>query len=143
MACVRSLHNQYGSTELSHFFKVTARQLQYWDESGFIRPRHERHLRLYSPEQALVVGMAMAFLNKGVTLPRLRRIMPKPDDLGQRISALFETEQQPAAVVTTTGKRLTLTPADRLVSVAIKATGGVVAVDLDAIRRTLGQKRAA
>lgn len=53
---------------------VSARQLQWWDERGFIRPEHRKHRRYYSPAQAALALVCGELLKKGYSLQRCRKL---------------------------------------------------------------------
>ena len=60
----------FDSAQLAAIADVSRRQLQWWDEQGFIRPEHRKHKRYYSPAQAALVVIVRQLLKRGYTLSR-------------------------------------------------------------------------
>lgn len=63
----------YTSREIERILNVSHRQLQYWDESGFLKPsRKTRRRRLYAFTDLIQVSVVARLLKRGVTLRRIR-----------------------------------------------------------------------
>jgi len=54
---------------------ITARQLQWWDERGVVRPRREGHHRIYSLNQLTEVAVICELRRKGFSLQAVRKVM--------------------------------------------------------------------
>ena len=65
---------EFDTAHMVAMANVSRRQLQWWDEQGFIRPRHEKHRRYYSPAQAALVIVVHQLMKRGYTLGRCRKI---------------------------------------------------------------------
>lgn len=61
--------------EIVRLFDVSRRQLQWWDEKGVLQPEHEGHTRLYTIEDAVMVGVLTDLRNRGATLQHIRRVL--------------------------------------------------------------------
>lgn len=54
---------------------ITARQLQWWDERGVVRPQREGHRRIYSLNQLTEVAVICELRRKGFSLQSVRKVM--------------------------------------------------------------------
>lgn len=54
---------------------ITARQLQWWDEQGIVRPMREGRRRLYSIDDVAEVTVICDLLQRGFSLQRVRKVM--------------------------------------------------------------------
>lgn len=54
---------------------ITARQLQWWDERGVVRPQREGHRRVYSLNQLTEVAVICELRRKGFSLQAVRKVM--------------------------------------------------------------------
>ena len=54
---------------------ITARQLQWWDERGIVRPSREGHRRLYSLDDLAEVTVIFELRRRGFSLQRVRKVM--------------------------------------------------------------------
>ncbi len=54
---------------------VTARQLQWWDEQGVVRPEHQGHRRLYTMQNLSEIAVISQLRRKGFPLQRVRKVM--------------------------------------------------------------------
>jgi DNA-binding transcriptional MerR regulator len=54
---------------------ITARQLQWWDERGVVKPRREGHRRLYSMTHLTEVAVICELRRKGFSLQGVRKVM--------------------------------------------------------------------
>ena len=54
---------------------VTARQLQWWDERGVIKPEREGHRRLYSMRNVMAMAVICELRRKGFSLQGVRKVM--------------------------------------------------------------------
>jgi len=61
-----------GSAEVCQRLRLTARQLQWWDEQGLLPARHVGHKRLYSPREAVLAGAIWTLRRAGLGPVRLQ-----------------------------------------------------------------------
>lgn len=54
---------------------VTARQLQWWDERGVVKPERQGHCRLYSTRQVMEMAVICELRRKGFSLQGVRKVM--------------------------------------------------------------------
>jgi DNA-binding transcriptional MerR regulator len=54
---------------------ITARQLQWWDERGVVKPEREGHRRLYSMTRLTEVAVICELRRKGFSLQGVRKVM--------------------------------------------------------------------
>ena len=54
---------------------ITARQLQWWDERGVVKPEREGHRRLYSMQNLTEVAVICELRRKGFSLQGVRKVM--------------------------------------------------------------------
>jgi DNA-binding transcriptional MerR regulator len=54
---------------------ITARQLQWWDERGVVRPARQGHRRLYSMNHLTEVAVICELRRKGFSLQGVRKVM--------------------------------------------------------------------
>jgi len=54
---------------------ITARQLQWWDERGVVKPAREGHRRLYSMAHLTEVAVICELRRKGFSLQTVRKVM--------------------------------------------------------------------
>ena len=64
------------SEEAARYAGVTLRQLQFWDENGIVEPDRCKNARVYSERQALELRVLAEFRRKGVSLQKLRPLIP-------------------------------------------------------------------
>ena len=66
---------------------ITARQLQYWDERGVVKPEREGHRRLYSMQTLTEVAVICELRRKGFSLQGVRKVMRFLDrECGKRLA---------------------------------------------------------
>jgi DNA-binding transcriptional MerR regulator len=54
---------------------ISARQLQWWDERGVVKPARAGHRRLYSWDQLVTAAVICQLRRRGFSLQRVRKIM--------------------------------------------------------------------
>jgi len=54
---------------------ITARQLQWWDERGVVKPERRGHRRLYSMQNLTEVAVICELRRKGFSLQSVRKVM--------------------------------------------------------------------
>jgi DNA-binding transcriptional MerR regulator len=67
--------NRFSSHEVIALVGVTARQLQWWDERGLVKPEREGHRRLYSMQRVLEMAVICELRRKGFSLQGVRKVM--------------------------------------------------------------------
>jgi DNA-binding transcriptional MerR regulator len=65
----------FSSQEVIALTGVTARQLQWWDERGVVKPEREGHRRLYSMQNVMAMAVICELRRKGFSLQGVRRVM--------------------------------------------------------------------
>jgi DNA-binding transcriptional MerR regulator len=65
----------YTSNEVIGLTGITARQLQWWDERGVVRPERQGRNRFYSMADLAEVTVICELRDKGFSLQRIRKIM--------------------------------------------------------------------
>jgi len=65
----------YTSNEVMGLTGITARQLQWWDERGVVRPARQGRNRFYSMADLAEVTVICELRDKGFSLQRIRKIM--------------------------------------------------------------------
>jgi DNA-binding transcriptional MerR regulator len=65
----------YTSNEVMALTGITARQLQWWDERGVVRPERQGRNRFYSMTDLAEVTVICELRDKGFSLQRIRKIM--------------------------------------------------------------------
>lgn len=68
------MKRQFTTNDVISLTGITARQLQWWDERGLIKPAHRGHRRLYSWEQLVTATVIGQLRRRGFSLQRLRKV---------------------------------------------------------------------
>jgi len=69
------MKQRYSSNEVMVLTRITARQLQWWDERGVVCPEREGRNRIYSMADLAEVSVICELRDKGFSLQRIRKIM--------------------------------------------------------------------
>src|SRR6202047_2970994 len=67
--------DRYPSQEVIALTGVTARQLQWWDERGVVKPERQGHRRLYSMQNVMEVAVICELRRKGFSLQGVRKVL--------------------------------------------------------------------
>jgi len=67
--------DRFPSQEVIALTGVTARQLQWWDERGVVKPAREGHRRLYSMQNVMEMAVICELRRKGFSLQGVRKVM--------------------------------------------------------------------
>jgi DNA-binding transcriptional MerR regulator len=67
--------DRFSSQEVIALTGVTARQLQWWDERGVVKPEREGHRRLYSLQNVMEMAVICELRRKGFSLQGVRKVM--------------------------------------------------------------------
>ena len=79
----------FTSKEVVTLTGITARQLQWWDERGIVRPLRQGHRRLYSMEDLAEIAVICELRSRGFSLQRVRKVMRfLQREFGQRLAAI-------------------------------------------------------
>ena len=66
---------RFTSREVIALTGITARQLQWWDERGVVRPERQGHRRLYSMNHLTEVAVICELRRKGFSLQGVRKVL--------------------------------------------------------------------
>lgn len=67
--------DRFPSHEVMALTGVTARQLQWWDEKGVVKPERIGHRRLYSMQNVMEMAVICGLRRKGFSLQGVRKVM--------------------------------------------------------------------
>jgi DNA-binding transcriptional MerR regulator len=67
--------DRFSSQEVIALTGVTARQLQWWDERGVVKPEHHGHRRFYSMQNVMAMAVICELRRKGFSLQGVRKVM--------------------------------------------------------------------
>jgi len=115
---------------------ITARQLQWWDERGVVKPDREGHRRLYSINQLSEIAVICQLRRKGFSLQGVRKVMRFLDrEFGKGLGEIVNQESE--LHLLTDGKRLYLeTSAKQIVDILKNSNQPIIGVCLsDAVRQ--------
>lgn len=83
---------EFTTNDVSAALHVSHRQLQWWDEQGVIRPRHQGHSRFYSHADVVLVCAVAALRERHLSLQNIRRCLRKLRDDLDRLASLIMQE---------------------------------------------------
>ena len=69
------MKDRFPSHDVIALTGITARQLQWWDERGVVRPEREGHRRLYSMQILTEIAVICQLRRKGFSLQGVRKVM--------------------------------------------------------------------
>jgi len=69
------MQDRFSSQEVMALTRVTARQLQWWDERGVVKPERQGHRRLYSMQHVMAMAVICELRRKGFSLQGVRKVM--------------------------------------------------------------------
>src|SRR5579859_1224220 len=130
------MQDRFTSREVMARTGITARQLQWWDERGVVKPERVGHRRLYTIEHLTEVAVICELRRKGFSLQGVRKVMRFLDrELGQDLAEIVEGNSQYHLL--TDGKNLYLeTSARQLVDILKNSDQPILGVCLsDAVRQ--------
>ena len=75
--CFKHLHveTQFTSKEVVALTRITARQLQWWDERGIVVPERQGRRRIYSTLHVAELAVICDLRRRGFSLQRVRKVM--------------------------------------------------------------------
>ena len=69
------MQDSFPSQDVIALTGITARQLQWWDERGVVKPQRQGHRRLYSIENLTEIAVIWELRRKGFSLQGVRKVM--------------------------------------------------------------------
>jgi DNA-binding transcriptional MerR regulator len=69
------MQDRFPSHDVIALTGITARQLQWWDERGVVKPERQGHRRLYSMQNLTEVAVICELRRKGFSLQGVRKVM--------------------------------------------------------------------
>jgi DNA-binding transcriptional MerR regulator len=130
------MQDRFTSREVIALTGITARQLQWWDERGVVKPEREGHRRLYSLDRLTEVAVICELRRKGFSLQGVRKVMRFLDrEFGKGLAEIIDRNSEYHLL--TDGKRLYLeTSARQIVDILKNSNQPILSVCLsDAVRQ--------
>ncbi len=130
------MQDRFTSREVIALTGITARQLQWWDERGVVRPEREGHRRLYSMNQITEIAVICQLRSKGFSLQGVRKVVRLLDrEFGKGLAESVDRNSD--IHLLTDGKRLYLeTSAKQIVDILKNSNQPILGVCLsDAVRQ--------
>src|SRR6201997_827842 len=128
--------DQFTSREVMALTGITARQLQWWDERGVVKPQREGHRRLYSMNHLTEVAVICELRRKGFSLQGVRKVMRFLDrEFGKGLAEMVDRNSDYHLL--TDGTRLYLeTSARQIVDILKNSAQPILGICLtDAVRQ--------
>jgi DNA-binding transcriptional MerR regulator len=128
--------DSFPSQEVIALTGVTARQLQWWDERGVVKPGRVGHRRLYSRQQVMEMAVICELRDKGFSLQGVRKVMRfLQREFGKGLAEI--TARTSDVHLLTDGKRLYLeTSARQIVDILKNSRQPILGICLsDAVRQ--------
>jgi DNA-binding transcriptional MerR regulator len=69
------MQDSFSSREVIALTGISARQLQWWDERGVVKPQRQGHRRLYSMQNVTEIAVICELKRKGFSLQAVRKVM--------------------------------------------------------------------
>jgi DNA-binding transcriptional MerR regulator len=69
------MQESFPSREVIALTGISARQLQWWDERGVVKPQRQGHRRLYSMQNVNEIAVICELKRKGFSLQAVRKVM--------------------------------------------------------------------
>src|SRR5215469_14400961 len=130
------MQDRFTSNEVVAFTGITPRQLQWWDESGVVKPEREGHRRVYSMNQLTEVAVICQLRHKGLSLQGVRKVMGLlADEFGKALADIVDGNSD--IHLLTDGEHLYLeTSARQIVDILKNSNQPILGVCLsDAVRQ--------
>jgi DNA-binding transcriptional MerR regulator len=138
------MQDHFTSREVISLTGITARQLQWWDERGVVRPERKGHRRLYSMNQLTEIAVICQLRRKGFSLQGVRKVVRFLDrEFGKGLTEIVDRNSETHLL--TDGKRLYLeTSAKQIVDILKNSNQPILGVCLtDAVRQVIAGVTAA
>ena len=126
----------FTSREVITLTGITARQLQWWDERGVVRPDREGHRRLYSMNQLTEIAVICQLRRKGFSLQGVRKVVRFLDrEFGTGLAEIVDGDSE--IHLLTDGNNLYLeTSAKQIVNILKNSNQPILGICLsDAVRQ--------
>lgn len=120
----------FTSGELNVLLSVSLRQLQWWDERGYVKPKHEGHQRQYSVHEAVTIGVLAHLRRAGVSFQSIRkalRVTQRLIDANDIGILMYDSRMQPVIAL----------DSEQLVHTALRRPQPFYLVPLEEIRSKL------
>ena len=127
---------RFTSKDVMALAGITARQLQWWDERGVVKPVREGHRRLYSINQLNEVAVICELRRKGFSLQGVRKVLRFLDrELGKGLEQIVSHNSE--CHLLTDGKHLYLeTSARQIVDILKNSSQPILGICLsDTVRQ--------
>jgi DNA-binding transcriptional MerR regulator len=126
----------FPSQEVIELTGITARQLQWWDERGVVKPQRRGHRRLYSMQNLTEIAVICQLRKKGFSLQGVRKVMRfLQRECGKGLAEIVSRNSD--VHLLTDGKRLYLeTSARQIVDILKNSAQPILGICLtDAVRQ--------
>jgi DNA-binding transcriptional MerR regulator len=130
------MQGRFTSRDVIALTGITARQLQWWDERGVVRPEREGHRRLYSMNQLTEIVVICQLRRKGFSLQGVRKVVRFLDrEFGKGLAEIVDRNSE--IHLLTDGKHLYLeTSAKQIVDILKNSNQPILGICLtDAVRQ--------
>jgi DNA-binding transcriptional MerR regulator len=92
---MEAMRDRFTSQEVIALTGITARQLQWWDERGVVRPNRQGHRRLYSMQHLTEIAVICELRRKGFSLQGVRKVLRFLDrELGKGLAEIVDGTSQ-------------------------------------------------
>jgi DNA-binding transcriptional MerR regulator len=130
------MQDHFTSREVISLAGITARQLQWWDERGVVKPEREGHRRLYSLNQLTEIAVICQLRRKGFSLQGVRKVVRFLErEFGKGLAEIVDRNSE--IHLLTDGKHLYLeTSAKQIVDILKNSDQPILGICLtDAVRQ--------
>lgn len=130
------MQDRFTSNQVVALTGITARQLQWWDERGVVKPEREGHRRVYSTKQLTEIAVICQLRRKGFSFQGVRKVMRFLErEFDKKLAEIVDGNSD--VHLLTDGKRLYLeTSAKQIVDILKNSNQPILGVCLsDAVRR--------
>ena len=128
--------DRFSSHDVTALTGVTARQLQWWDERGVVKPERVGHRRQYSMQNVMAMAVICELRRKGFSLQGVRKVMRfLQREFGKGLAEIVSRNSD--VHLLTDGKRLYLeTSARQIVDILKNSSQPILGICLsDAVRQ--------
>jgi DNA-binding transcriptional MerR regulator len=130
------MQDSFSSQEVIALTGITARQLQWWDERGVVKPQRSGHRRVYSMRTLAEMAVICELRRKGFSLQGVRKVMRFLDrEFGKGLAEIVGRNSD--VHLLTDGKHLYLeTSARQIVDILKNSSQPILGICLsDAVRQ--------
>jgi DNA-binding transcriptional MerR regulator len=128
--------DQFLSHDVIALTGITARQLQWWDERGVVKPERQGHRRLYSMQNLTEIAVICELRRKGFSLQGVRKVMRFLErEIGKGLADIVDRDSD--VHLLTDGKHLYLeTSAKQIMDILKNSSQPILGICLsDAVRQ--------